>query len=433
MKFPLHSGTALNEIGVIGRGIGGRPFERFEVYPVEPEPGVQSLEPFVIIEKGPVEISPDIDPVPKALLDDVDVLFHVFHLFPGIRRRNAVLGYYERQIEARRVPEDLCETARVDLPSHFGKAMALDVRIPELDSHLSEWIKAEVDARIVIDAEEVEFVLDGDLDLHGLRKRELDDEDARPEGVDDRVIVKIVCGLFQEAVQGVPPLPGSEHGHIMREAYACAGNVAVNDVIGPAMAGEDVFKGRERASDVSEAGGRAALQIAAEQHDIGLVEGEPVADPFEGRHHHLRKAEKLLDRRRSVPGRAFHEPARMGKVVKGEHGLDTAAPQDIDDLLVVRDGLVVPGVFPRLDPAPFYGEAVGIDAEFLEEPEVLAEQPVVVRDQRLFAEYRVPGRPVRMGGAFKLEGRGGNAPLKIVREYLFLPAVMHVGILVSRC
>jgi hypothetical protein len=87
----------------------------------------------------------------------------------------------------------------------------------------------------------------------------------------------------------------------------------------------------------------------------------------------------------------------------------------------------------RLDPAPLYGETVGIDAEFLEEPEVLAEQPVVVRYQRLFAEYRVPGRPVRKGGAFKLEGRGGNTPLKIVREHLFFLPVMHLGILVSRC
>jgi hypothetical protein len=81
-------------------------------------------------------------------------------------------------------------------------------------------------------------------------------------------------------------------------------------------------------------------------------------------------------------GTALNEIGVIGRGIGGRpferfevHGLDTAAPQDIDDLLVVRDGLVVPGVFTRLDPAPFYRGAVGIDAEFLEGAEVLAEQP----------------------------------------------------------
>ena len=65
-------------------------------------------------------------------------------------------------------------------------------------------------------------------------------------------------------------------------------------------------------------------------------------------------------------------------MVEGDHGLDIVASQDIDDFLVMRDGLFVPGVRPRLDPAPFEGKAIGIDAQFLQEFQVLPEDGIVV-------------------------------------------------------
>jgi hypothetical protein len=134
----------------------------------------------------------------------------------------------------------------------------------------------------------------------------------------------------------------------------------VDDVIRFPVAGEDIFEGDERAGDVPEAGRRAAFEVAAEQDDIGLIERYPVFDPFESRDHHFRVAEKLLDQCRPMPGMALHEPAGMGEVVEGYHRLDVVASQDINNFLIVRDGLFVPGVFTRLDPAPLEGKTVGI-------------------------------------------------------------------------
>jgi hypothetical protein len=66
-------------------------------------------------------------------------------------------------------------------------------------------------------------------------------------------------------------------------------------------------------------------------------------------------------------------------MMKGDHRLDVIASQDIDDLLIMCDSLIIPGVRPRLDPAPFDGEAIGIYAQFLQEFEILPENGIVVR------------------------------------------------------
>jgi len=66
-------------------------------------------------------------------------------------------------------------------------------------------------------------------------------------------------------------------------------------------------------------------------------------------------------------------------MMEGDHWLDVVASQDIDDLLIMRNGFLVPDVRTRLDPAPFDGEAIGIYAQFLQEFEVLPEDSIVVR------------------------------------------------------
>ena len=75
----------------------------------------------------------------------------------------------------------------------------------------------------------------------------------------------------------------------------------------------------------------------------------------------------------------LQEPPGMGKVVKSDHGFDVVASQDIDDLLIMRNGLLVPGIRERLDPAPFDGEAIGINAQFLQKFQVLPENGIVIR------------------------------------------------------
>lgn len=80
-----------------------------------------------------------------------------------------------------------------------------------------------------------------------------------------------------------------------------------------------------------------------------------------------------------MPGTPLKEPLGMGEMMQRDHRLDVVTSQDIDDLLIMRNGFFVPGIRARLYPAPFDGEAIGIDTQFLQELEVLPKDGIVVR------------------------------------------------------
>ena len=242
-----------------------------------------------------------------------------------------------------------------------------------------------MDAGIIIHAEEVELVLDRDLYFHGPGKREFDDENTGPERVDDRVIVKVVRRLLQEPVEGVPFFPGSEHGHIMRHTDLRIRDISMDDVVGLAVAGEDVLQGNEGTGNVSKTRRHASVKVPADQDDIRFIERYPVTHVPERRDHLLGIAQEFLDRLRAMPGKTLEKPAGMREMVERDHRLDVVAAQDIDDFLIMGDGLFIPGVRARLNPAPFDGKSIGIYTQLLQELQVLPKNGVVIRDLRNIA------------------------------------------------
>ena len=79
MIFLLNLRSTLNEVGVIGCSACGIALKRFKVDPVQTEPYIETLEPFVVIDKGPVEIPADIEPFLQTSFYDIHVLLHVFY------------------------------------------------------------------------------------------------------------------------------------------------------------------------------------------------------------------------------------------------------------------------------------------------------------------------------------------------------------------
>ncbi len=95
----------------------------------------------------------------------------------------------------------------MDFPSHIRKTVAVDVHVSELDTHLFERIEPKVDTCVIIYPKKVKFVIDGHLDLYGPGKGELDNKDAGLKSMNDRVIVKVVGGLFNDTIERVPFFP----------------------------------------------------------------------------------------------------------------------------------------------------------------------------------------------------------------------------------
>ena len=86
----------------------------------------------------------------------------------------------------------------------------------------------------------------------------------------------------------------------------------------------------------------------------------------------------------------------------------------MDDLLIMLDCLLVPHIFSRLYPAPFYREPVCVDPELFQKLQVLSVEDVMIGDIRGRIQDGIPGRPVGMRRAFKLEGGRGDSPEEII-------------------
>ena len=64
----------------------------------------------------------------------------------------------------------------------------------------------------------------------------------------------------------------------MRDTDLGVGDISVDDVVCLAVGGENVLESSEGKGYALDARGRAAVKVASDQDDIGLVEGNPVAD-----------------------------------------------------------------------------------------------------------------------------------------------------------
>ena len=80
-----------NQIGVICCRSGRISLEGVEIYPIKSESGIKSLEPFIIINQGPVEISPHIDSFLYTFLERIDVASHEPYLPLHIMGCDAIL------------------------------------------------------------------------------------------------------------------------------------------------------------------------------------------------------------------------------------------------------------------------------------------------------------------------------------------------------
>src|SRR5271157_2139856 len=76
--------SAFYYICVICRGISRLAFHCVEIDPVQAKPGIETLQPFVVIYKRPVEIAPYIDTVLDAFLKRIDMPAHIFYFFLAV-------------------------------------------------------------------------------------------------------------------------------------------------------------------------------------------------------------------------------------------------------------------------------------------------------------------------------------------------------------
>jgi hypothetical protein len=67
-----------------------------------------------------------------------------------------------------------------------------------------------------------------------------------------------------------------------------------------------------------------------------------------------------------MPWIFLKEPPRVGKMVEGNHGLNFFSAKDIDNVLIMSNGLPIPPIFLGLDPAPLQGKPIGIHAKLFE-------------------------------------------------------------------
>ena len=166
-----------------------------------------------------------------------------------------------------------------------------------------------------------------------------------------------------------------------------------------------------------------AVEMAEPDRTPGLVEGrhriEPVAEPGDRR---LGVALEGVGRRTRRPAAVAHQRQRQVPVVERREGLDAARLQPVDEPIVEIEPLLVdrPGAF-RNDARPGDREAVGLDAEALDQVEILV-QPVIViagdiavvtaMDPARHVRERVPDRGLAAIGlrrALDLEGGGRHA------------------------
>jgi hypothetical protein len=176
----------------------------------------------------------------------------------------------------------------------------------------------------------------------------------------------------------------------MGQAHPGAGIAGVKQIVGLSMTGQDVLKGRDGRREILKAGRHTSLQISSQKQDIGFIKCDPVMDILQAEDHSFCEGHEFGNGRLLMPWIVLKVPSWVSEVMKGQHGFDGMVSQEINNPLVMVDGIGVPFVLFRLDPAPFQGEAVSIDPQGFKQMEILFAELIMMGHQRLGFEGRVP-------------------------------------------
>ena len=170
-----------------------------------------------------------------------------------------------------------------------------------------------------------------------------------------------------------------------------------------------------------------AVKVAVEGVDVGLVDGDVLADQIsQGLHHLVDVAEVVGDVVGAEEGALLLQPERIAEVVQGEKGPDAPLLHGRDLFTVVVQSLL--GEYPllRLDAAPLQAEAVALKAHVRHQVQVLPPANIVLRGYRgvavvLDVAPAVPVVPVVvLIAALDLGGGGGGA-----QEHPGLERIFH--------
>ena len=189
-----------------------------------------------------------------------------------------------------------------------------------------------------------------------------------------------------------------------------------DEAVGLNVGGGEVGHNPGRLQQVPLARGPGPLEIAVVGVDIGLVDGDILADQIaHALHHPADEAEEIGDVIALGECALLLQPEGVAEVVEGEQGADAAPNQGLQLLPVVGNHGVVEHAVLRLHPAPLHAQPAALDAHTGHQLQVLLPADIVVRSYGgvaavLDAALAVPCVPaVVLTAALDLGGGGRRA------------------------
>ncbi len=342
--------------------------------------------------------------------------------------REPVLGDPERHAPGRHLAQDSGKALGVLLPAEIGQAAAVHVAVVDLQAEPAQ-ARADVDAAVVVDAQEVERALPAvDARAPVEQQRHPQDQLAGGERPRQGVVVELVGALGDGSVEGAPAASRRERHAVVGDADLRARRELLEHAAGSDVGAHQVLGGRREGLQVLEARRHLPVGEAAEQQDHRLVERHPEVDePAQLLGDSAREALEGLDAARGGPGRLLVEPRRVREVMQRDHRADAERPEPLEHAAIGAQRLSVEPAALGLDAGPLDRHPVGLQAGLREQLEVPLEAvPVVYRAPagRLGPARPLPGRPVVLDAAFDLVGGGRRAK----GETLGKVARGHVGV-----
>ncbi len=348
-----------------------------------------------------------------------------------VREGAAVLGDVggRQAVFAVQREQQLGQAFGVDLPAHVGLRVGL---VPGLDRAGG----ARETARVVVDADVVHGGGDG-LHVARLHHRRIGAQFGHDLGriraLEQRVGVPAPAARVVELRLGaVGRRVGERHRvrEVQHDAQLGDGACGAQRLQRQAVAEHQVVGDLRGDAARLDARGESAFVVAQHRDHPRLVVrrdgGQPVAQATLDAQ---RVVDEVVHRRARIPAALVLQRLRQVPVVERQVRRQPARQQAVDEAVVERQALLVPGALAqRLHARPRDREAVEVDAQAGDQIEVGVEPVVVVAgdvavarvgDRAGDAAEAIPDRfalAVLEGGAFDLEGARGHAPYEIGRE-----------------
>jgi hypothetical protein len=150
----------------------------------------------------------------------------------------------------------------------------------------------------------------------------------------------------------MPETARSDGSHIVSDTHLRLSIQGMEDVICLPVTEKHVFQCLDSRRSLPKAGRHASIQIATEEKDVRFIEGDPIANPSKYGDHFLDVHQVFLNRPIFMPWIFLKEPTRVGKMVEGDHGFNVFPAEDIDNVLIMSNGLHIPSIFLGLYPTP---------------------------------------------------------------------------------